>query len=164
MVFNCLRYVLYTNIFIAFVFLNKMIYFENFSYEFVPDIVAMVIFYTFISNKTKNEFNYIFILFLGIIFDVLNLLPTGLTSLSWLLIYQFIKIIKKYVKNDDILLEFTTFTIFIFLNYFLRLFFMTYIFDNLYSLKPIFFYTFFNTVYYFIFLNLRIKIKNELNR
>ena len=150
------KYVLFAYIFIFFTVLQNNLILNGIGQNLIPHISIFIIFYSFFISKSISYFG---VFLLCIIYDVLNILPIGITALSSIISLRLIEVILSKVifntkQNTNII-----FIIFFILHTFLNLFLMTYLYNRYYT--PSIVYILVNFLYFFVFNYILSAINNN---
>ena len=154
------KVILFYSIFIFINIINKIPIEYNFIFNFLPNFANLIIFYFAILKEDKIGDNVIFIL--GLVFDIINSLPIGLTSLSWLLSVKILLNLRDYFLIDESVQYFSRdIFIFIFLQYFFQYILFSYFQNLFYPFGLTILSFFYNIIFYIVLYIIYIKIKNR---
>lgn len=156
---NIIINIIFYFIFVTSIFVIRLPFTQNTSSLFIPELpIILVYIFSLIPNKKMLSYGKIFIL--GITFDILNLSPIGLTSICWMTSYKIVlTLINYFLDNDSFITQIRNFSIFILINYILKLFLMYFIFGILFKFKDIFILILSNIFWFIIIFSLSNKIK-----
>ena len=144
-----IKFVVFVFIFMFFSILQSNFTLSNIDPNYIPDLPMFILFYTFFINKSISYFGTFIVC---VMYDVINLLPTGVTSLSAIIVFKLIEIIVSRTIlniNKD---KYIVFFIFFILYTLFRLFLMTYFYNRYHMLSIK--YILLNIVYFIIFVQL----------
>lgn len=125
-----------------------------------PNIAEILLFYFFIINR--DEIPYFLIFLLGILFDVFNNMPLGITAFAWLISSRVITVLRvKFYTADSFFTLFRDFVIFSFLNFIVETFVLMIATRTIYSwYKPLFQFLL-DAVFFALFYKLKMEIKER---
>lgn len=156
-----LKFVLFVFIFIFATVLYNNLVLNGISQSIIPNVPFFIIFYSFFIS---NNISYFSVFVFCLIYDVLNILPIGITSMSVIISIRFIelmlsKVILDVQKHTNII-----FLAFFILYSLIKLLLMVYFYDRYYVLSIVYFLT--NCLYFFIFNYIisNIHVVNIINR
>lgn len=141
-----LKYLLFAIIFLFFVVLQNNLALDNIDSSLIPDISAFLIFYSFFVRKNISYFG---VFVLCVMYDAMEMLPTGITAISVLITFKLLEVI---ILKTTLELEkhiYVIFLLYFLIHNVLELFLMTYLYDRYFI--PSFMYIFVNFIYFMVF-------------
>ena len=141
-----IKYLLFAFIFLFFIVLQNSLALANIGDNLIPNIAAFLIFYSFFIRKSISYFG---VFLLCVIYDVMEMLPTGITAMSVLITCKLLEIMLSKTTLELEKHAYVIFLIYFLIYNVLELFLMTYLYDRYFI--PSLTYIFINFIYIMVF-------------